>query len=96
MGHHHRAATDLPAGHDKLIPHLSKRIYRILGLTGYARMDFRMTKDGHLYLLEANPNPQLAHGEDFSDIAAAAGVDYPALLNQIVKLGMKYSPSILS
>jgi D-alanine-D-alanine ligase len=91
-----RAAIDLPAGHDKLIPHLSKRIYRILGLTGYARLDFRMTNDGHLYLLEANPNPQLANGEDFADSAAAAGVAYDRLLQSILKLGMAYSPRILS
>jgi D-alanine-D-alanine ligase len=91
-----RAAADLPEGHDKLIPHLSKRIYRILGLTGYARLDFRMSKDGHMYLLEANPNPQLAHGEDFADSAEHAGVSYEQLLQQIVKLGLQYSPRILS
>ena len=91
-----RAAADLPAGHDKLIPHLSKRIYRILGLTGYARLDFRMSAKGDLYLLEANPNPQLAHGEDFADSAAADGMAYDKLLQQICTLGMQYSPHILS
>jgi D-alanine-D-alanine ligase len=91
-----KAATDLPEGHDKLMPHLCKRIYRVLGLTGYARLDFRMTPKGDLYLLEANPNPQLAHGEDFSDSAAHAGVPYDQLLQQIVNLGMQYSPHILS
>ena len=91
-----RAATDLPEGHDKLIPHLSKRIYRILGLTGYARLDFRMSAKGDLYLLEANPNPQLAHGEDFADSAAAANVEYAQLLQQICTLGLQYSPHILS
>jgi len=55
-----------------------------------------MTADGHLYLLEANPNPQLANGEDFADSAAAAGVGYDRLLQSIVKLGMAYSPRILS
>ena len=39
---------------------------------------------------------QLAHGEDFADSAAAAGVGYDRLLQQIVKLGMQYSPRILS
>jgi D-alanine-D-alanine ligase len=91
-----RAATDLPAGHDKLIPHLSKRIFRILGLTGYARLDFRMSAKGDLYLLEANPNPQLAHGEDFADSAAADGMQYDRLLQQICALGLQYSPHILS
>jgi D-alanine-D-alanine ligase len=91
-----RAASDLPEGHDKLIPHLCKRIYRVLGLTGYARLDFRMTPTGQLYLLEANPNPQLAHGEDFADSAAHAGVAYEQLLQQIVSLGLQYSPHIMS
>jgi D-alanine-D-alanine ligase len=91
-----RAAIGLPEGHETLIAHLSKRIYRILGLTGYARLDFRMTADGRLFLLEANPNPQLANGEDFADSAAAAGVGYDALLQEILKLGLNYSPRILS
>ncbi len=90
-----RAATDLPAGHDKLISHLSKRIYRILGLTGYARLDFRMTASGDVYLLEANPNPQLARGEDFAESAASVGVSYEALLQQILNLGLQYSPQLI-
>jgi len=38
-------------------------IFRYLRLSGYARIDLRMTEDGKLYVLEANPNPQLAFGE---------------------------------
>jgi hypothetical protein len=34
---------------------LSKRIYRLLGLSGYARLDYRLTERRRLYLLEANP-----------------------------------------
>ena len=30
---------------------LSKRIYRILGLSGYARIDYRLTEDGRIYAL---------------------------------------------
>ncbi|MFN2416726.1 MAG: D-alanine--D-alanine ligase [Pyrinomonadaceae bacterium] len=69
---------------------LSKRIYRILGLSGYARIDYRVTADGRFYLLEANPNPQIARGEDFADSAAHAGVSYERLLHKIVTLGMSY------
>src|SRR5258706_9687596 len=68
-----RAAADLPAGHDTLIPHLSKRIFRNLGLTGYAPPYFRMTAAGLLYLLEGNPNPQLAHGEEFPHTTTGGG-----------------------
>jgi D-alanine-D-alanine ligase len=83
-------AKDLPAGVEAQLDRLSRRMYRALGLTGYARMDFRMRADGSLYALEANANPHLAKDEDFAAAAAAARRDYPALLDSIVKLGLTY------
>jgi D-alanine-D-alanine ligase len=87
-----RAAEDLPAGVEAQLAEVSKEAYRTLELTGYARMDFRLSKDGQLYLLEANPNPQIARGEDFADSAAAAGYSYEQLLTKIMSLGMSYQP----
>ena len=74
------------------VQRLSKRIYRILGLSGYARLDYRVTPDGRMYLLEANPNPQIARDEDFADSAAHGGVPYERLLQKIVTLGQSYDP----
>ena len=71
---------------------LSKRIYRILGLSGYARIDYRLTEDGLMYILEVNPNPQIAHNEDFADSAEHCGMKYEALLQKILTLGMSYDP----
>jgi D-alanine-D-alanine ligase len=71
---------------------LSKRVYRILGLSGYARIDYRLTEEGRIYLLEVNPNPQIAHQEDFADSAEHCGVKYEALLQKILTLGMSYDP----
>ena len=71
---------------------LSKRVYRILGLSGYARIDYRLTEEGRIYLLEVNPNPQIAHNEDFADSAEHCGVKYQALLQKILTLGMSYDP----
>ena len=73
---------------------LSKRIYRILELSGYARLDYRVTPDGRFYLLEANPNPQIARDEDFADSAAHCGVPYERLLQKIVSLGLSYDPLV--
>jgi D-alanine-D-alanine ligase len=70
---------------------LSKRIYRHLCLSGYARLDYRMTNDGEFYLLEANPNPQIALNEDFSDSAAHSGLKYAQLLQKIITLGLSYN-----
>lgn len=71
---------------------LSKRVYRTLGLSGYARVDYRLTEEGHIYLLEVNPNPHIAYQEDFADSAEHCGVPYDTLLQKIATLGMSYDP----
>ena len=69
---------------------LSKRIFRALHLTGYARMDFRLRPDGALYALEANANPNISMAEDFSQSALTAGMHYRHVLNRILQLGTDY------
>ena len=64
-----------------------------MSLSGYARLDYRMTNDGEFYLLEANPNPQIALGEDFADSAKHCGLCYGKLLQKILTLGLSYDPS---
>ena len=71
---------------------LSRQIYRLLGLSGYARLDFRVTASEDAYLLEANPNPQIAADEDFASSAEHAGIEYPQLIEQIIRFGMNYKP----
>lgn len=72
---------------------LCKRAYRTLGMNGYARMDLRLTEAGDAYLIEANPNPQIAYGEDFAESAAHAGIDYHRLLQRILNLGLRWGGS---
>lgn len=75
----------LPAARAREIQALAEQIYRLLELSGYARIDFRMRDDGVVYFLEANPNPQLAYGEDFAESAEKGGLSYEQLISQIVK-----------
>jgi len=75
------------------VQHLAKRVYRALDLSGYARIDLRMKADGQLYVIEANPNPQLAQGEDFAESAKRAGVSYAKLIERIIGLGLQWRPS---
>jgi D-alanine-D-alanine ligase len=69
---------------------LSRRIYRALGMSGYARMDFRVTAQGQVYVLEANANPNLESAEDFAESARAAGTAYDELLERLIHLGLNY------
>jgi D-alanine-D-alanine ligase len=85
-----RAAEELTPAVVARLDTLSRRIYRALGLSGCARMDFRVTADGQVYVLEANANPNLEAAEDFAQSAHAAGVAYDDLLGRLMALGISY------
>ena len=85
-----REAENLPEGKAEEIQHLAKRVYRALGLSGYARIDMRMDGEGQLYILEANPNPQIAHDEDFADSAGKSSYHYKELLQELLNVGLRW------
>jgi len=85
-----RAAKDLDPGLCDRIGKLCKRVYRALSLSGYARMDLRLAQDGRVFVLEANPNPNLSYGEDFAESAETVGISYENLLQRILNLGLRY------
>ena len=66
-----------------------KRIYHLLTIDGYARIDLRLTPDNQVYFIEANPNPIIAEDEDFAQSAGKANLTYPQLIERIVRLGLK-------
>ncbi|MBK7642956.1 MAG: ATP-grasp domain-containing protein [Planctomycetes bacterium] len=66
---------------------LCKRIYRLLLIDGYARIDLRLTAAGEIVFIEANPNPMLARDEDFALSAAKAGLPFTKLIQRILKVG---------
>lgn len=72
------------------IARIGKRVYSLLGLSGYARIDLRLRPDGEAFVLEANPNPDLSRADDFARAAAAGGLAYPDLVERILRLGIAY------
>jgi D-alanine-D-alanine ligase len=84
--------SDVPEDVQVNLQKLCKRVYRTLDLSGYARIDLRLDPEGRMYVLEANPNPQLAYGEDFAESAEHAGVSYEALLQRIITTGLSWRP----
>jgi len=83
-------AENLPDGLPARMARLARRIYRTLNLSGYARIDLRVTSEGQLFVLEANANPNLAQTEDFATSAQSSGVDYERTLERIMSCGLGY------
>jgi D-alanine-D-alanine ligase len=85
-------ARDIAGSDAERIQHVCKRAYRALELSGCARIDLRMDEAGTVWVLEANPNPQIAKGEDFAASAEKVGLAYDALLQRIINLGLRWQP----
>ena len=69
---------------------VARRAYKSLRMSGYGRLDFRLDPEGRLFLLEANPNADLARDDDFAQSAAGAKLGYEALIQKLLGLGMSY------
>ena len=89
-------ARELPELVAERIQHVCKRAYRGLELSGYARIDLRLDEAGGVWVIEANPNPQIARGEDFAASAENVGIGYESLLQRILNLGLRWQPESMA
>jgi D-alanine-D-alanine ligase len=88
-------ARDLPPEVQKRISHVCRRVYKALMLNGCARVDLRLDGEGRVWVLEANPNPQLSRDEDFAQSARSVGIGYRALIQRLLDLGLTWDATTL-
>jgi len=88
-GINYQFARNLPNKVSDTIPKLAKRIYRALDITSYARLDLRLTDNGDIYVLEANPNAGIAKDDDVANSAERAGIPYEKLIQKLLNLGLQ-------
>jgi D-alanine-D-alanine ligase len=82
--------ADLSFKLEEEIKDIGLKTFRALQLNGYARIDFRMDEKNKIYVLEANPNPDIAVDDEFALSANFNGLNYPHLLKKIIKLGLDW------
>jgi len=70
------------------IADFSKKAFRALQLRDYARLDFRLTDDGRLVFIEANPNPDLTP-HTLGRNLCFVGIEYRNLIPRIVETARK-------
>ena len=68
---------------------MAERVFSVLRLSVYARMDFLLTKDEKVYCLEANTLPGMTPTSLLPQEAAAIGIDYITLCEKIVSLSLE-------
>lgn len=75
----------LPLEVEKEAKDLALRAFKALGCRDYARVDMRLSKDNKLYVLEANPNPDLTEDAGFMRSSRASGLSFRRTLRKIVE-----------
>jgi len=65
------------------------RCFRLVGCRDYARIDFRMTAGGEIYVLEVNPNPDISDDAGFARSARAYGFTFAETVGKIVESALE-------
>ncbi|MBQ9989568.1 MAG: D-alanine--D-alanine ligase [Lachnospiraceae bacterium] len=68
---------------------IAERVFQVLRLKGYARMDFMMDEKGGVYCLEANTLPGMTPTSLLPQEAAAVGIDFESLCEKIMEIALK-------
>jgi D-alanine-D-alanine ligase len=79
---------DFSPADDQLISDLqdiAKRCWHLFGLRGYARVDFRIDKNGQPWVLEINANPCLSLEAGFAFAVERAGLEYSEAIDLIIQ-----------
>jgi D-alanine-D-alanine ligase len=67
---------------------VARRIYRLLQIRDYGKIDLRLTPTGNVYFIEANPNPDISP-TGFGTFASWGGINYVNLIDRIVRLAIQ-------
>jgi D-alanine-D-alanine ligase len=73
---------------------LAKSCWDLFGLAGYARVDFRVDREGRPTILEVNVNPCLNPDAGFAAAAAQGGLSYRDLIGSIIDAAPRALPAI--
>jgi D-alanine-D-alanine ligase len=81
-------AEDLDEETEARLTETAIKAYRAVKLRDYGRIDMRLSNNGDVYVIEANPNPWLSSGQEFAMAAKKSGLSYTQMIGEIVELAM--------
>ncbi len=86
--------SDIDEALEKRVAKISKKVFRLMQIHDYGRIDMRITDNDQIFIIEANPNPGLACGDEVAESAAKAGMDYVQFIDKLLSITMhRYADS---
>ena len=71
------------------IQNTALRLYRILGCSGFARVDLFLTPEGRIVFNEVNTIPGFTAHSRFPGMLMAVGMTFPEIVNRLIEAGLK-------
>ena len=87
-----KIATDIDDETAENLQQTAIAAFQALQLRDYGRIDMRLTSEGKIYVIEANPNPWLSSGAEFAMAARKSGRSYADTMGEIVQLALGRYP----
>jgi D-alanine-D-alanine ligase len=81
--------ADLPAALALKAQEYALEAAEVMGTRDYARVDMRLNKNGELFILEVNPNPNLSEGTGIARSAETARLKFSDLLREITESALE-------
>jgi D-alanine-D-alanine ligase len=84
-----RCPARLPAAVATQARKVAIAAWRLVGGSGYGRVDMRIDERGRPWILEVNSNPDIAPDAGLARLARVAGIEYGALVRRVCELGLQ-------
>ena len=84
-----RCPARLPAAVATQARKVAVAAWRLVGGSGYGRVDMRIDERGRPWILEVNSNPDIAPDAGLARMARVAGIEYGALVRRVCELGLQ-------
>lgn len=65
------------------------KVWELFDLCGWARVDFRIDRDGNPFVIDVNVNPDISEEAGLAAAAYEAGIEDPQLIETIIAAGMR-------
>ena len=83
-----KCPAKLPVKQANEIRRVALAAWKLVGGSGYGRVDMRIDAEGRPWILEVNANPDIAPDAGLARMAGVAGMPYSALIRDICELGL--------
>jgi D-alanine-D-alanine ligase len=77
----------------KRVEQLALKVFKLFGCRDYARVDMRIARDGKIYVLEVNPNPDISPQSGMSRAIKVQGLPYVEFIKGLLERALQRKPS---